>query len=276
MSATGANPLAYQGVRAPNPPNVIEAQRAPNSTDINYPLGTLWLDRVGGGVYMLTLVLAGAATWTGLGGGSSDVNTINSLSPTAGNINIVGTAGQVAVANLGSTITLSLPASLSGLTSVSSGTFVTSSATLGVTYTANSITATGSDADISLNLIPKGAGVVNVTGPLVASTTLTATLGPITATDGNLVLGTPGNKLQIATGADASIGVSAALSGTPGSVTVATTAVTASSIILISRNTPGGTLGNLSVPSASIVAGTSFVINSDANETSTINWMIIN
>lgn len=108
MSVTGANPLAYQGVRAPNPPTVIEAQRAPNATDINYPIGTIWIDRVSGGIYQLTRVVAGAATWTGLGGGSADVNTINGLSPTAGNITIAGTAAQgLTVSNAGSTVTLS-------------------------------------------------------------------------------------------------------------------------------------------------------------------------
>ena len=62
-----------------------------------------------------------------------------------------------------------------------------------------------------------------------------------------------------------------------GTITVNTTAVTTNSIIQVSRNTVGGTLGNLSVPSASITASTSFVINSDSGaETSTVNWFIIN
>jgi hypothetical protein len=62
-----------------------------------------------------------------------------------------------------------------------------------------------------------------------------------------------------------------------GTVTVATTAVTAASKIFVTVNTPGGTPGFISVPTASIVAGTSFVINSsNAADTSTINWWIIN
>lgn len=391
MSATGANPLAYQGVRAPRPPTVIDAQRAPNGTDINYIIGDIWVDRIGGGIYMLGNVLAGVATWVGVGGGASDVNTINSLAPTAGNINIVGTAGQVAVASAGSTVTLSLPAALVITTSVSSplytapaatdmdilaavgqdidmtmgdaagannisffsstpglvaslnslGTFtslgdmITSRSAAGVNVTHQitnsdntSLTsnaqleiATGgaasgdsgvvfqvsgvatnwfagldnSDSDAFVISASPTAGTSNamridhtsldvqfggnvdlVAGNLTASGTLTASLGAITATNGNLVLGTAGNKINIAVGANASAGVSAALAGTPGTIVVATTAVTANSIIMISRNTPGGTLGNLSVPQASIIAGTSFVIDSDANETSTVNWWIIN
>ncbi|MGN6530149.1 MAG: hypothetical protein ACTHK0_00165, partial [Ginsengibacter sp.] len=62
-----------------------------------------------------------------------------------------------------------------------------------------------------------------------------------------------------------------------GTVTVSSTAVTTSSKILVSVNTPGGTQGFLSVPTASIVAGSSFVINSSsATETSTVNWVIVN
>lgn len=117
--------------------------------------------------------------------------------------------------------------------------------------------------------ISAGTGVTATTGGL------TATAGNITATNGNLVLGTAGNKLSIATGANASIGTSAAM--VAGTVTVATTAVTASSRIFLTVNTPGGTQGVLSAPTASIVAGTSFVINSsNAADTSTVNWWIVN
>lgn len=75
--------------------------------------------------------------------------------------------------------------------------------------------------------------------------------------------------------------LSSAVSGTAtlvaGTVTVAATLITASSKIFVSRNTPGGVLGNLSTPDASIVASTSFVIDSDnPAETSTVNWWFVN
>lgn len=133
--------------------------------------------------------------------------------------------------------------------------------------------------------IQGGAGSFSslaVTGAITAGTGLTATTGGvtatagnITATNGNLVLSTAGNKISIATGANASLGTSAAM--VAGTVTVATTAVTASSRIFLTTNTPGGTQGVLSAPTASIVAGTSFVINSsNAADTSTVNWWIVN
>lgn len=118
--------------------------------------------------------------------------------------------------------------------------------------------------------VTTGAGIWNsansVTGNLVTS-------GSITATNGNLTLGTAGNKLNIATGTNASVGKSAAM--TAGSITISTTAVTASSIIFLTHANIGGTVGELSV--GTIVAGTSFVINSSSgSDTSTVNWLIIN
>lgn len=91
--------------------------------------------------------------------------------------------------------------------------------------------------------------------------------------NGDLSLATTGNKLSIATGSNASIGVSGALSG--GSVTVSTTVVTASSKIFLTHATLSGTQGILSV--GTITAGTSFVINSSSGtDAGTVNWWIIN
>lgn len=93
---------------------------------------------------------------------------------------------------------------------------------------------------------------------------------------GNVALLAAGNKLKIATGSNASIGTSGAM--TAGTITVNTTAVTANSIILltgIDGSTPCATCGDLSV--GTITAGTSFVINSSINtDTRTVNYLIIN
>jgi len=81
-------------------------------------------------------------------------------------------------------------------------------------------------------------------------------------------------KVKIATGTNSSIGTATLAAGT---VTVNTTAVTASSKIFVSVRTPGGTQGFLSTPSSGVTAGTSFVINStSSSETSTVDWWIIN
>jgi hypothetical protein len=60
-----------------------------------------------------------------------------------------------------------------------------------------------------------------------------------------------------------------------GTVTVSSAVVLSSSKILVSRMTPGGTLGHLSVPT--ITSGTSFVISSSsASDTSVVAYLILN
>lgn len=128
----------------------------------------------------------------------------------------------------------------------------------------------------------------SVTGSITAGTTLTATLGAITATNGNLVFGTAGNKIVstsvgTTTAAGANSFGSVTLVG--GTATVATTAVTASSLIVTWRQSVGAStaLGQLTV--GTISAGTNFVINAAtqgtpgtplAADVSVVGWMIIN
>lgn len=81
-------------------------------------------------------------------------------------------------------------------------------------------------------------------------------------------------KLSITTGSNASAGSVALVGGT---ATVSTTSVTASSLIFLTDATTGA-LTNIGNPTVgTIVAGTSFVINStNVLDTSTVNWWIIN
>ncbi len=73
--------------------------------------------------------------------------------------------------------------------------------------------------------------------------------------------------------ASQTVGVATLVAGT---VTVPSTAVQTASLIQVTRRTAGGTLGHLSVPSGSVIPGTSFVINSSsATDTSTVVWTII-
>lgn len=79
-------------------------------------------------------------------------------------------------------------------------------------------------------------------------------------------------------------GTSAALSGTPGVITISSVWLnsTTASQIFLTENTSGGTLGFLKAAAASRTAMSgaggngSFVIASSANETSTVDWLIVN
>lgn len=127
-------------------------------------------------------------------------------------------------------------------------------------------------------------------GALTATTSVTATLGAITATNGNLVLGTSGNKIMstsVASTTTAGANSFGTVTLVGGTATISTSSVTASSIIILTRQGVGATgaaaLGILSV--GTITASTSFVINSwkvtdatdlAATDVSSIGWMIIN
>lgn len=130
----------------------------------------------------------------------------------------------------------------------------------------------------------------SVTGSITAGTTITATLGAITATNGNLVLGTAGNKIlstSVATTTTAGANSFGTVTLVGGTATVNTSAITTNSIVMLTRQTIGATgaaaLGLVS--RGAIVNGVSFVINAlsttdatalVATDVSNIGWMIIN
>lgn len=126
-----------------------------------------------------------------------------------------------------------------------------------------------------------------VSGSVANPTTtpaITLTLGAITPSSiattgavstGNLTLGTAGNKISITTGSNASAGTGTLVGG---SATISTTAVTANSLIFVTDTAISLTnVGTLTVPTASIIAGTSFVVKStNILDISTFSWLIIN
>lgn len=91
--------------------------RSPATTDVNYKLGTRWIDSVNNTEYTLTSFssLGGAvsATWVSTGGGSTAVSQLTGDSgianPSAGIINILGTSNQVDTVGSGNQIVISTP-----------------------------------------------------------------------------------------------------------------------------------------------------------------------
>lgn len=113
------NSTKYLGVVASENPGVVIATRDPTTGDKKYKLGKIWINKSSDEAWALTSVVSGSANWEVLGSGSAAVATINSLSPTAGNIIIAGTTGEIDVASAGSTVTLSLPESQMATATVS-------------------------------------------------------------------------------------------------------------------------------------------------------------
>ncbi len=137
---------------------------------------------------------------------------------------------------------------------------------------------------------PVHGTTIDSTTTIIAGTTLTATLGNITATNGNIVRGTAGNKdvyTSVATTTAAGANSAGTVTLVGGTATIATTAVTAGSKIRMSRQGIGATgafdLGVLTV--GTIVAGVSFDINAvdivestilQETDVSIIFWEIVN
>ncbi|MFC8491794.1 hypothetical protein ACFUJU_13525 [Streptomyces sp. NPDC057235] len=89
--------------------------------------------------------------------------------------------------------------------------------------------------------------------------------------DSDVVIGLAGKGLRIKEGTGAKMGVATLVAGT---VTVPTTAVAATSRILLTTQTPGGTPGWLHVSART--AGTNFtILSSSAADTSVIAWLIV-
>jgi hypothetical protein len=252
----------YLGVRALLPPDLQYATRNPTSTDTAYVKGTLWLNTASPASFMYS---GTSGVWINLG--SSSVGSIDTLTGTTGGA-IVPVAGNITFA-AGTGI-----ASIAG----TSGTL-----TFNVNFASPPAIGSGTPAAIT-------GTTVSSTGLLTGGTGVTATVGNITATNGNIVKGTAGNKdvyTSVATNATAGANSAGTVTLVGGTATVATTAVTASSLIRLYRQGIGATgaaaLGYIT--RGTISAGVSFVINSvqpadatalQATDVSVVFWEIVN
>lgn len=105
----------------------------------------------------------------------------------------------------------------------------------------------------------------------IASPTATMHVVGTTKLDGSVTLPTAGNGILIKSGTNATFGTATLTAGT---VTVNTTKTTASSVIILTSQTDGGTPGFLRISGRS--AGTSFTVTSSSgSDTSTFGWLLI-
>lgn len=233
----------------------------------------------------------GGHTVTTTGAGDIVLNSADTvLIDSAGVLELNSSAGVISVGN--DAVAQNINLGTAGARTIAIGSAASTQTILGTTNinaAGAAITTIGTGGTGAVN-IGNATGNTLVTGSLTTTTTLTATLGAITATNGNLVFGTAGNKIistSVGTlpAAGANSFGSVTLAG--GTATVATTSVTANSLVVIWRQSIGATgaagLGMLSV--GTITAATSFVINAlqpadatalQASDVSVIGWMIIN
>lgn len=116
-SLPNANPLSYLGVRAETPPNMLTYVRAPNATDVNYDVGTFWVDTVTNILYVLSNVLGGVATWTVCSAAAGFIATLTpdvggAVVPVGTDIALNGTGNQITTTAGVGQIVFSIPATL--------------------------------------------------------------------------------------------------------------------------------------------------------------------
>jgi hypothetical protein len=261
----------------------------------------------GGNLYMRK---NGSNVLIGALGGSSGITSINSLSGAAQTLTTGTSGNDVAVSSAGTTHTINIPdasATARGVVTTGdqtfggiktfSGTFHTISGLLGVgapnpgtgsqVHFLGKVNYANPTAESGFYPFQLYGGWAAVGAPTYSSGTTLAFGGMYAGTWIAVRIFSHGveralfnengvtvTKLNVNTGANATTGTATLASGT---VTVSTNLVTASSKIFVTYNTPSGTQGFLSTPTGSIVAATSFVINSSsASDNSTVNWWIIN
>lgn len=152
--------------------------------------------------------------------------------------------------------------------------------------TANQITVSTASGTTTLSI----PSAFTAPGSIAATTSVTATLGNVTATNGNIVRGTSGNKdvySSVASTTAAGANSAGTVTLVAGEAVIATTAVTAASQIRLYRQGVGATgataLGILSILTR--VANTSFTIRAvnpadataeQAADISIVAWEIVN
>lgn len=116
---------------------------------------------------------------------------------------------------------------------------------------------------------------IGATGLVTAAAGVTATTGDITATTGSFIASASGQTLQLqeATAGSKCMGSLTLNAATP-VVTSTTCAKTASRIFLTRTSIDADTTGDMAV--TAISDGVSFSVTSEANDTATVNWLIIN
>lgn len=202
-------------------PMPIIALRAPTTGDIRYPIGQMWVYKTTGQAYMLASVAANSATWSLLGPGASDVDTLTgdsggAISPVAGNLTIAG-GTNITTAGTAGTITANLDAAITLATSVTSPIYasaagmainpaVASNLTVGASMTTGAITigGTAETGTITLgsssgtNIVAIGAGegatTVNIAGGATAAKAVNIATGAIA---GVVTIGTADGASQM-------------------------------------------------------------------------------
>lgn len=240
MVIPGNNPLAYEGIAQPNPPNAIVSNRSPTTTDLNFAVDTIWVNQVSNTVWVLTSISLGAATWTAMGAGAGgSVVTITgdsggAESPLAGNFNIKGTANQIQVAGTANTETISLIGPYTPATYTAHGVLIgegTSSVVATTPGTTGQVLIGSTGADPAFGALGVNSALT-VHGVVIAENN-SAFVATTAGTTGQVLIGaTAADPVFGALGVNSALTAHGVLIGENNSAIVATTAGTNGQVLL--------------------------------------------
>lgn len=200
------------GGTSPMFPAPIKALRSPLTSDIGYNVGQMWVNTSSNQCWIMTSANAGSAVWALSSPGASDVDTINSLSPVAGDILIDG-GTNITDINAGHTVTLNLNPAITLATSVTSPLYTSGAGvdtalsapagqdiilTMGDAAGANKVSFVDSTA-AEVFAIDSNGGIGALAG-LTVTGALTQTAGIV-----NIGADAAANAVNIATGAAAKV-----------------------------------------------------------------------
>lgn len=175
-------PLAYTGVRAQRPPNIIVKNFPPQPTfSQNFDLGDFWINfnpqnPTAAQIWVLLGLTGGVANWVLLEASSGNMLTLTGNSggivpPLAGNINVVGDTTTINVTGNPATHTLTINAITNGTTIVSTltgnggGAVSPTGGNINVVGDGTTITVTGNPGTSTLTISAIGSGVLEtITG----------------------------------------------------------------------------------------------------------------
>lgn len=240
-TGSGGNKVVpfYGGGQVPNPANVIVLTAAPSSAATGVAVGTIAVNTTASSAYMAVKNTGINGTVTWAAIGGATTD-VNTLTPDSGTTPVVPTGGTI---------------SLKG--------------------TANQITSVGGTNQITFAL----ASALTAPGSVTATTTITATLGDITATNGNFVSSAAGKgvSFNVATGTGAASGT-VNCNGRVGSVTFSSVSIAAAADLTL-------TMGNTSIAGSSTrllfsmsgaTTGAALSIKSVTTSANTCAWVVTN
>ena len=153
IKRSGIDPLAYMGVEASNPPTLVKESKAPTATNIEFNIGTIWVDTEADAAYILTDISGKTATWTmlGVGTGTDGQLLISGTGATSAWANLTSAGGTVTITNGPNTINLEAAGGGGG----------------GITW--NETTGTTQAIVVDNGYVANNAGLITFTLPVTAA-----------------------------------------------------------------------------------------------------------